>query len=392
VANKKTINKKIVRCVLAIIAIMAALAACTPGKEEKTEQVAGGEQEENTIIAWGEVKYTDVYELAVDFPCTVVSVEVKEGDEVGLGDILAILDMTEFNETVIKLSEQVESGKASLRDAIEDTSALEADIARLKKEITTKTAEYSSGTKAELRLLESSLERAEEELSDVKEDFALNQKLFDEGAVSQDVLDQLADVVEQKEKLRSDIMDNISKTRRVLKEELDALGTELQYKQVQLDKTRESNSANLERLSSSLAMAESDLAIMKNRAQKPYLSGGNIVSSLEHAIVRNISIINGSSLGQPNENHKAMELIDADSLIVSAEVPEEFIGEIDSGAEVKIVPAANKKAAVMGRVTQIAGAAVEKDGERIVRVEVTPDGKSEFLRPGYSVDVTFTRK
>jgi len=378
--------------VLAIIAIMAALAACTPGKEEKTEQVAGGEQEENTIIAWGEVKYTDVYELAVDFPCTVVSVEVKEGDEVGLGDILAILDMTEFNETVIKLSEQVESGKASLRDAIEDTSALEADIARLKKEITTKTAEYSSGTKAELRLLESSLERAEEELSDVKEDFALNQKLFDEGAVSQDVLDQLADVVEQKEKLRSDIMDNISKTRRVLKEELDALGTELQYKQVQLDKTRESNSANLERLSSSLAMAESDLAIMKNRAQKPYLSGGNIVSSLEHAIVRNISIINGSSLGQPNENHKAMELIDADSLIVSAEVPEEFIGEIDSGAEVKIVPAANKKAAVMGRVTQIAGAAVEKDGERIVRVEVTPDGKSEFLRPGYSVDVTFTRK
>lgn len=391
-ANKKTINKKIVRCVLAIIAIMAALAACTPGKEEKTEQVAGGEQEENTIIAWGEVKYTDVYELAVDFPCTVVSVEVKEGDEVGLGDILAILDMTEFNETVIKLSEQVESGKASLRDAIEDTSALEADIARLKKEITTKTAEYSSGTKAELRLLESSLERAEEELSDVKEDFALNQKLFDEGAVSQDVLDQLADVVEQKEKLRSDIMDNISKTRRVLKEELDALGTELQYKQVQLDKTRESNSANLERLSSSLAMAESDLAIMKNRAQKPYLSGGNIVSSLEHAIVRNISIINGSSLGQPNENHKAMELIDADSLIVSAEVPEEFIGEIDSGAEVKIVPAANKKAAVMGRVTQIAGAAVEKDGERIVRVEVTPDGKSEFLRPGYSVDVTFTRK
>lgn len=293
-ANKKTINKKIVRCVLAIIAIMAALAACTPGKEEKTEQVAGGEQEENTIIAWGEVKYTDVYELAVDFPCTVVSVEVKEGDEVGLGDILAMLDMTEFNETVIKLSEQVESGKASLRDAIEDTSALEADIARLKKEITTKTAEYSSGTKAELRLLESSLERAEEELSDAKEDFALNQKLFDEGAVSQDVLDQLADVVEQKEKLRSDITDNISKTRRVLKEELDALGTELQYKQVQLDKTRESNSANLERLSSSLAMAESDLAIMKNRAQKPYLSGGNIVSSLEHAIVRNISIINGS--------------------------------------------------------------------------------------------------
>lgn len=385
-------NKKTVRCVLLIIGIIVALAACTRGKEEQTGQVSGDVQEEKAIIAWGEVKYTDAYELVVDFPCTVVSVEAKEGDEVGPGEVLAILDMTEFNETVRKLSEQVASVKAALRDAIQDTSALEADIARLKKDITTKTAEYNGGTKAELRLLESSLKRAQEELSDAKEDLALNQKLYEEGAVSQDALDQLADIVEQKEKAASDIADNISRTRRLLKEELDALGTELKYKQVQLDKIRESNSANLERLSSNLAIAESDLAIMKNRAQKPYLSGSNIVSSLEHAVVQNISIINGSSLGQQNENHKAMELIDADSLIVSAEVPEEFIGEIDRGTAVKIVPAANKAVAVMGRVTQISGAAIEKDGERIVRVEVSPDEKSEVLRPGYSVDVMFARK
>lgn len=387
-------NKKLFGLSLVALILVALLAACTAVKENTEEQYEEGAEkaQENKIVAWGEVKYSEAYDLIIDFPCTVISVAVKEGEEVGRGDLLATLDMTEYNETVKKLREQVESGKAALRDGIQDTSALEADIARLKKDLSIKTAEYNSGEKAELKLLESSLERAEEELSDAKEDLALNQKLYDEGAVSQEVLDQFADVVEQKEKSRSDIIDNMSMTKRILKEELDALVTELQYKQVQLDKMRESNSANLERLSSSLAMAESDLAIIKNRAQKPYLSGGNIVSSLEHAIVQNIGIINGSSLGQQNENHRAMELIDADSLIVSAEVPEEFIGEIDSGAKVKIVPAANKAKAVMGRVTQIAGAAVEKDGERIVRVEVTPDDKSEFLKPGYSVDVIFARK
>lgn len=387
-------NKKLFGLSLVALILAAILAACTPGKENAAEQYDEGAEkaQENKIVAWGEVEYSEAYDIIIDFPCTVISVAVKEGEEVGRGDLLATLDMTEFNETLRKLSEQVESGKAALRDAIQDTSALEADIARLKKDLSIKTAEYNSGEKAELKLLESSLERAENELSDAKEDLALNQKLYDEGAVSQEVLDQFADVVEQKEKSRSDIIDNMSMTKRILKEELDALGMELQYKQVQLDKMKESNSASLERLSSSLGIAESDLAIMKNRAQKPYLSGGNIVSNLGRAIVQNISIINGSSLGQQNGNHKAMELIDADSLIVSAEVPEEFIGEIDSGKEVKIVPAANKAKAVMGRVTQIAGAAVEKDGERIVRVEVTPDDKSEFLKPGYSVDVIFARK
>lgn len=390
--NKKNIYKIIAGYVLAIITIMAAFAACTPGKEEQAEQVPGRAREDKSIIAWGEVKYTEAYELAVDFPCTVASVEVKEGDEVEFGDVLATLDMTEYNETVKKLSEQVAAGKASLRDAIQDTSALEADIARLKKDITTKTAEYSSGSKSELQLLENSLERAEKELSNAKEDLALNQKLYEEGAVPEEVLDQFADIVEQKEKAVSDIKDNISMTRRVLKEELDALSTDLQYKQVQLDKMRESNSVNLERLSSSLAIYESDLNIMKNKAQKPYLSGGKIVSNLDRGIVRNISIINGSSLGQQNANHKAMELIDAETIVVSAEVPEEFIDEIDTGAEVKIIPAANKDLVIKGRVSQVPSSAIEKDGERIVRVEVIPDENPEFIKPGYSADVIFKRK
>jgi len=255
----------------------------------------------------------------VDFPCNVISVDVKEGDEVGRGDLLAALDMTEYNETVKKLREQVESGKAALSDAIEDPSALEADIARLKKDLSKKTAEYNSGEKAELKLLESSLERAEKELSDAKEDLELNRKLHEEGAIATEELDGFVDAVEEKEKLRSDIIDNMSMTKRLLKEELDELSTELQYKQVQLDETRESNSASLERLSSRLAIYESDLVIMQNKANKPYVSGGSLVCSLERGIVQSISIINGSSLGQQNGNHKAMELIDADTIVVIAE-------------------------------------------------------------------------
>jgi multidrug resistance efflux pump len=84
-----------------------------------------------------------------------------------------------------------------------------------------------------------------------------------------------------------------------------------------------------------------------------------------------------------------LQLIDADSLVVSAEVQEEFIQNISLGQKVKIIPASDKNLSISGVVTQIPNAAVEKDGKRIVKVEVKPENADGFLKPGYSVDVYF---
>jgi len=56
------------------------------------------------------------------------------------------------------------------------------------------------------------------------------------------------------------------------------------------------------------------------------------------------------------------------------------------------MPVAKKNLIIKGRVSQLPGSAIEKDGERIVRVEVIPSEKSEFLKPGYTADVVFERK
>ena len=86
---------------------------------------------------------------------------------------------------------------------------------------------------------------------------------------------------------------------------------------------------------------------------------------------------------------KVLEIIDANTVVVRAEVPEEFVIHIKEGDKAEIIPKADKTKKIIGTVTQISKVAIEKDGERIVKVEVKPDDKEGLLKPGYSADVQF---
>jgi len=47
---------------------------------------------------------------------------------------------------------------------------------------------------------------------------------------------------------------------------------------------------------------------------------------------------------------------------------------------------------IPGVVTQISNVAVEKDGKRIIKVEIKPQDPKGVLKPGYSTDVYFPVK
>jgi multidrug resistance efflux pump len=165
-----------------------------------------------------------------------------------------------------------------------------------------------------------------------------------------------------------------------LQEELDSLNTALQYKQVQLNQQKDTAAA-----------AQADLNIMSGKAKKPYLSGNTVISNLNNGIVKEISVVRGSAVGTQYAAQKVIDLIDADSIYVSAEVPEEFIQQISPESKAIIVPTANKKLKITGHIVAIANIAVLKDGDRIVKVQVKPDDKDNMLRPGLTADVQFSR-
>lgn len=358
-------------------------------EEKNPDPVPSAPPQPKTMVAWGEVTYEKVYDIIIDFPSFVTEVKVKEGDRVSLGQQLASLDMSEYLGSIDKLQEQFAASKAGLENTSQDTAALAADIAQLQKDIETKAQEYNQETNSDLKILKTSLEIAKTDVANAKKDVQEYQALHDAGSSPKSVLDQYIDILVKKEKALSDVENNIEKTKSALRTELDQLNIALQSKQSQLDQIEKSNTANTAMQSSSVSVSRIELKLMKNKSAKDFLKDGYIVSHVKNAIVQNIGVLNGSAVGTQYAPTRIMQLIDADSIVISAEVEEEFIKNVVPGMTVSVVPTSDSSVSIPGTVIHISSLAVEKDGKRIVKVQVKPQDPQGDLKPGYSTDVYF---
>ena len=373
-------------------AVIISFNAAGADRAQSFETVSSSSEQDNRLDFWGEAKYERIYDISIDFPAIVTDIKVKEGDHVSLGQVLVTLDMSEYLGTVEKLQHQLEAGQAGLQSIRKDTGALEADIQQIQEDILEKTEELAKETNADLKILKTSLNLAKKEAENAKRDVNSNQALYDAGAISRNTLDRYMDALAEKEKALKDIETGIEKTKSALRTELDQLSILLKSKSAQLKEIKDSNISNTARQESGVAVSRIDLEIMKNKSIKDYLDSNQIISCVPNGIVRNIEVINGTRLGVQNNPTRVLQLIDADSIIVIAEVEEEFIRNIAIDDSVEIVPASDNSTSIPGTVIQISNEAVEKDGKRIIKVQIKPEDPGMVLKPGYSVDVYANRK
>jgi len=376
---------------LIAVGIISLIAARTD-KAQSFEVVSSSLEQDDRLDFWGEVKYERVYDISIDFPAIVTDIKVKEGDHVSLGHVLVTLDMSEYLGTVDKLQHQLIAGQAGLQSIKKDTGALETDIQQIQKDILEKTEELTKETNADLKILKASLNLAKKEVENAKRDLRNNQALNDAGAVTKNTLDRYMDALAEKEKALGDIETSIEKTKSALRTELDQLNILLKSKSAQLKEIKDSNIANMARQESSVAVSRIDLEIMKNKSYKDFLDSNQVISCVRNGIVRNIEVVNGTRLGVQNNPTRVLQLIDADSIVVIAEVEEEFIRNITLDETVEIVPVSDSSTSIPGTVIQISNEAVEKDGKRIIKVQIKPEDPGKVLKPGYSVDVYVHRK
>lgn len=388
-------KRVVIGACIAVILIITGIISYNNIQEAQAKSLEAGTLaavQDNRLNFWGEVKYDKVYDINIDFPSIVKEINVKEGDRVSLGQELVTLDMSEYLGTADKLQQQLEAGQAGLLDILQDTGPLEADIAQAQKDISIKAEELASNTNAELKILLTSLELAKKEVENAKRDMKNNQALYEAGAISANTLDLYKDILAQSEKALTDVENNIKKTKDALKTELDWLNISLKSKRTQLEQIKKSNSANMAKQNSSVAVSRIDLEIMRNKVTKDYISSNQIISCVENGIVQNIGVINGTPLGVQNAPVSVLQLIDADSIMVSADVEEEFIKNIALDQTVEIIPVSDGSISISGTVVRISNVAVEKDGKRIVLVQIKPEDPGEVLKPGYSVDVYCHRR
>ncbi len=348
------------------------------------------EEQSTGIVAWGEVKYTHMKDINIDFPSIVMEVEVQEGDQVTLGQPLVTLDLSEYNGIVKKLEHQLSANQSALLIAETDISALQADIEQAQRELDRKTKEYHSDTNADIVLLKNSLNLAYDELSSAKTDLENYQSLYEAGAVSKTTLDAYKTSVDQRQKAVDDIETNLQKIKIALQEELNKLNVALKSKQEQLSQLKRGNTANVTQQQDSISSLQVDLDAMIRKTQKEYLKDNKIISDIEKGIVQNIAVNEGSHLGVQGSPTRVLQIINVDSIIISAEVDEEFIKNVEVGETVEIVPTSLPDTTLTGTVTQIPNTAIEKNGRRIVPVLIKPEDPDYRLKPGYTADVYFS--
>ena len=378
--------------VLLVLVIVFGIVRIRAAGTSQADGVSSAAQQNSEIDAWGEVKYSKAVDVTIDFPATVNDVAVKEGDRVTLGQTLVTLDLSEYQGNLEKLKQQVAANQAGLPAATQSISALEADIAETQSVLNRKTGEYGSGTAPDLKTAQNALTLAQKQESDAARDLQNYQSLYQSGAVSKSVLDQYTSAHDQKQTALANAQAALRKAQTAFKDEIDQMTVSLKSKQTQLENLKNGNTANTGKQQAGLSSAQVDLNLMTARGTKDFLKGNKIICSLKNGIVQSIAVNNADHLGVQNAPTKVLQIIDADSLTVSAEVNEEFIGSVKLGETVRIVPTSAPDQTFSGTVTQIPSLAAEKDGKRVVRVLVKPTDPNGLLKPGYTADVYFPTK
>lgn len=334
---------KIKVVLMLIIIIISAVGCNAEGSQTSVEEVELS-QERKSIEAFGLVKAEEFMDIIIDFNSVVKEVPVNEGQYLNLNEPILLLDMAQYEAEISDAVSQLNIAELEYQQISMGFEDLNTEVNRLKNNI-----KYS----------ESIYQNTINELD-------TNEKLFEEGVISEEKYNQA--------KLNADEAEN----------NIDNLKLELTnaedsfYKKNQLDKTKYAVQSEY------IAQIETRLNILQNKLNKPYIAGNQIVSMYDNAVVYDMQYEPGHIT---DISKKAFSIANLDSLIIEAEVVEEFIKDIKEGLKVKIVPAADRTKEYEGRVIYISKMAYSKNGGTIVPIEISINNNDSFLQLNFNVDV-----
>ncbi|NLK86729.1 MAG: HlyD family efflux transporter periplasmic adaptor subunit [Clostridiaceae bacterium] len=324
--------KKMITLLLAI-AISCTAAACGQSEEEMTPAASTQtEDTRQTIEAFGTVIPTEVKNITLDFQANVERIHVKEGQRVRSGQPLVTLDIMEMENTITEKELYLAASKNNMERLLEGN---------------------------DLSKLQNDLKSAKDIYSKSSEELKTKEQLYTTGSISQSELDSFRRIVDSDKKAVQDITYAINSLKN--------------------SKGRENEQQSLE-----ASVLEADLKLLRAKFDKPFLKGSDVVCDVNNGIVYDIGYSEGDAAGP---QMKLLSIMDADSLEIEANIPEEFIKDIKIGSSATVTPVADKTRSYTGSVSYIPGRAVYQNGETQVAVRIKLDNADDFLLPGFNVDV-----
>lgn len=321
--------------IILMMGVIFITAACSKPVEDVSAEAAPVSEPERAVEAFGIIEANGIENISPDIEAEITAVNVKEGQQVKKGDILLSIDMRAYQEKIKSRQHELE-------------------IIRLEAKKLD-----NVGSNPDIEKLENDLKYANEQLEKASKELEAQLKLYESGAISKYKYDQYVKAADAKRKNAEDI-------------------------KYQMDGLMHINGLGLAIQNEKAAAAESEIRQMKDKISRSFISGNNIICTVENGIVYDIGYKAGDKI---SPEKKLLSLMDMDTIVVKADVAEEFIKDVKTGAGVEIIPAADKSRQYQGKIVAIAKKAVEKNGETVIPVEISIDDKDSFLLPDFNVDV-----
>lgn len=348
-------NRSIRLLVIAIVGVTLLSTACSKTAGKAEAQAAPAPAQKQSVEAFGVIKAADKRDINIDFTATVDQVLVKEGQTVQKGDRLILLDISDY--------------EAQISSKQHELSSIRLQVRKLQDQL--KAASLENNNDPDVKKLLSDLQYSEGVYQKALKELEGQKALYDSGALSQHDYDEFVKAADEEKKAVEDIKYNLSIT---------------------LDDKQKGNVEVYDDIAiqnEDAKSIESDINSLKDKLEKSYIQGNGIISDVDNGIVCEIGYLAGDKI---DSSKKVLSIMNLDTMVVEANVAEEFIKDVKLGAEVEIIPTADKSKKYKGKVTRISNNAITENGETVVPVEISIDNRDGFLIPNFNVDVEIFQK
>lgn len=341
------------KCILLLnlVWIALALVACS-SQEAPSSQVGGAMEDRQPVQAFGVVKAFITRDISVDFPVKIEKLQVKEGQAVYAGETLAVIDMDEAEHAVRLMEDRIK--------------ALKLDMDVKQKVYAQKKESILNDRNTEILKLKNVLERAQKAYNSLLTENDVKSSLYKEGALTGNDFQEYENSVEAAEYVCRDAGLNLNSLQETLHAEL-------------LQAEAGINAALLE-----ISGFEKELQASRQKLLASNLKGNEIVSDVTSGIICSMGCKPGDAIPAGG---KLFSIMDASSLIIEANVDEQFIKDVKPGAKVYIIPEFDRSLECKGEVSAVSAFAIQQNGETVIPVEIRPNEQCEWLKPGYNTEV-----
>lgn len=391
--KKKTI------ILLVVVIIMAVFVVVAVKNKPEVEDTIGGYKDgprvpveyvtkqdiDTKVSSSGKLEAVDSQTLYLDAANKVLTLHKEVGDKVEAGELIITLDQ----EAQLEAQNQRTAIEKKLAVAKQELAHLQSagsngDILNAKANIAS-FQNTKKQTEQGIAQAKDQIETLHKQLTDKKEELAMNKELLEQGLASQDSIDKLQTAIEDYEQQISKLNDSITLNQSTL----STLDLQIKNAQYNLDVLQ--NKVTEKSTQDMIAQKQSAILELENQLQTNQ-------NTLDKASTEVVAPISGVITYLPEEEGmsipagtKILTVVDPSSLKVDCKISTYYAPDLRLDLDAIVKYTGSKTVEVPGKVTKVSPVATTEkttNGETVsIPVEVKVDDPGEVIRPGFNVDV-----